>query len=116
MITLDKLPINRESAAQDPSVWPRLNGISATTLIAHIDTLVADFGRSSPADLCLAYARGQEWVDGVVVGMETEHQLQTNVELFLRPPLSPRECRQVEVRCPHVPEALLNPALWPARA
>jgi spore coat polysaccharide biosynthesis protein SpsF len=103
-------------AARDPSVWPRLNGVSASRLITHIDALVEEFGRSSPADLCLAYARGQEWVDGVVVGMETEDQLQTNVELFLRPPLSPQECRHVEARCPHVPEALLNPALWPARA
>jgi spore coat polysaccharide biosynthesis protein SpsF len=103
-------------AARDPSVWPRLKGVSATQLIAHIDTLVEECGRSGPADLCLAYARGQEWVGGVVVGMETEHQLQTNVELFLRPPLSPQECRHVEARCPHVPEVLLNPALWPARA
>ncbi|MGC8534553.1 MAG: aldo/keto reductase [Rhizomicrobium sp.] len=102
-------------AARDPSVWPRLNGVRATELVAHIDALVEDFGRYSPADLCLAYARGQQWVDGVVVGMETEDQLETNVSLFLRPPLSPQECRRIEARCPHVPEALLNPALWPAR-
>ena len=29
-----------------------------------------------PADLCLAYVRGQSWIDGVVVGMETEDQLE----------------------------------------
>ncbi len=102
-------------AARDISVWPRLNGVSAAGLIAHIDALVEDFGRRGPADLCLAYVRGQQWVDGVVVGMETEDQLETNMSLFLRPPLSPQECRRIEARCPHVPEELLNPALWPTR-
>ncbi len=102
--------------ARDPSVWPEVSGVSADSLIAHIDGLVQDLGRCGPADLCLAYARGQEWIDGVVLGMETVDQLETNVSLFLRPPLTPQECRRIEACCPHVPEALLNPALWTARA
>ncbi|MDE2466826.1 MAG: aldo/keto reductase [Alphaproteobacteria bacterium] len=103
-------------AARDPSVWPSLSGVSASALIAHIDRLVAEFGRHSPADLCLAYVRGQDWVDGVVVGMETEDQLESNVSLFVRPPLSVQDCARIEDCSPQVPETLLNPAMWPARA
>ena len=67
------------------------------------------------ADLCLAYARGQDWIDGVVVGMETEAQLDANLRLFVRPPLTAQECEAMAQRLPRVPEQLLNPALWPRR-
>jgi aryl-alcohol dehydrogenase-like predicted oxidoreductase len=65
------------------------------------------------ADLCLAYARGQGWIDGVVVGMETEDQLDDNLRLFVRPPLAPEDCALIERRIPRVPAALLDPAQWP---
>jgi spore coat polysaccharide biosynthesis protein SpsF len=70
-------------------------------------------GREGPADLCLAYARGQDWIDGVVVGLETEDQLDDNLRLFVKRPLDPDECAFVEGRLPHLPARLLNPAQWP---
>jgi len=75
--------------------------------------LASDTGRASAADLCLAYARGQDWVDGVVVGMETEEQLDANLGLFVRPPLAPQDCARIEARVPELPAALLDPAQWP---
>lgn len=101
-------------AANDPQVWPKIAGVRAGDLVDLIAELAAVFDRESAADLCLAYVRGQNWVDGVVVGMETEDQLDTNLRLFLRPPLSPQDCAQLDARVPDLlPEALLNPALWP---
>ena len=51
-----------------------------TELLADIAT---EYDRDGVADLCLAYARGQDWIDGVVVGMETEDQLDANLRLFV---------------------------------
>ena len=50
---------------------------------------------------------------GVVVGMETEAQLDENLRLFVRFPLAPEDCAVLEGRMPRVPERLLDPAQWP---
>jgi len=102
-------------ASEDPSVWPAVEGVDAARIIACVAGLARDFGRESAADLCVAYARGQSWIDGVVIGMETEDQLDMNLRLFLRPPLAPEDCAKIETLVPRVPADLLNPALWPRR-
>jgi aryl-alcohol dehydrogenase-like predicted oxidoreductase len=100
-------------AAGDPDVWPKIPGVDASALMALLTDLAREFGRESAADLCLAYARGQDWIDGVVVGMETEAQLDENLRLFVRFPLAPEDCAVLEARMPRVPERLLDPAQWP---
>jgi len=99
-------------AAGDPSVWPRIEGVDAEALTQLLTDIARDFGRDSVADLCLAYARGQDWIDGVVVGMETELQLDENLRLFVRAPLSAADCARVEARIPRQPACLLDPAQW----
>lgn len=100
-------------AANDATVWPRVEGVNAPDLIDFLSELARRFDRISTADLCLAYARGQDWIDGVVVGMETEEQLETNLRLSSRHPLSLVDCAEIEGCVPHVPAQLLNPAEWP---
>ena len=100
-------------ASSDPCIWPQFYGVDPNVMIALIQRLVADYGRENAADLCLAYVRGQDWIDGVVVGMETEGQLDANLRLFVRPPLSASECANIAACVPRMPEQLLNPALWP---
>jgi spore coat polysaccharide biosynthesis protein SpsF len=100
-------------ASSDVDVWPRIDGVYPQALINIIASLAHQLGRENAADLCLAYARGQDWIDGVVVGLETEDQLEDNLRLFIRRPLTAEECAIVEARIPHLPLKLLNPALWP---
>jgi len=100
-------------ASNDPTTWPRIPGVNAKELLATIADCAEEFGRESPADLCLAYARGQDWIDGTVVGMETEAQLDANLRLSIKPPLSREDCAWIEKMIPRVPERLLDPAQWP---
>ena len=99
--------------AGHPSVWPRVEGVDSPALISWLDSCATSFGRQNVADLCLAYVRGQDWIDGVVIGMETEEQLETNLALSTRPPLAPADCAAIEASRPRVPEQLLDPARWP---
>jgi spore coat polysaccharide biosynthesis protein SpsF len=101
-------------ATDDASVWPQIEDVSAEALVKLIAYLAWELKRDSAADLCLAYARGQEWIDGVVVGLETEEQLENNLGLFVKRPLTREECARVEACVPRLPIQLLNPALWPA--
>jgi aryl-alcohol dehydrogenase-like predicted oxidoreductase len=102
-------------AAEDPAVWPRVAGVDAPALVAWLDRQAREFGCDSAADLCLAYVRGQTWIDGVVIGMETEEQLETNLALIARRPLSASDCAALESRRPRLPVELLDPAQWPRK-
>jgi aryl-alcohol dehydrogenase-like predicted oxidoreductase len=102
-------------ATDDASIWPAIAGVDPQVVLAHLNALAGEFGRESLADLCLAYARGQEWIGGVVVGMETEQQLDSNLRLCVRPPLTAEDCEKIERRIPPVPEQLLNPSHWPKK-
>jgi aryl-alcohol dehydrogenase-like predicted oxidoreductase len=102
-------------ACSDPFVWPQIDGLNPRELIDRIAILARAFGREGAADLCLAFARGQDWIDGVVVGMETEDQLETNLRLATAAPLSAEACREIESLVPRVPAMLLDPASWPKK-
>jgi spore coat polysaccharide biosynthesis protein SpsF len=99
-------------AANEISVWPAIEGVDARAMTDLLTGLTHAFGRENAADLCLAYVRGQDWLDGVVVGMETETQLDENLRLFVRPPLSQQDCAEIERHIPHLPERLLDPSQW----
>ena len=99
-------------AADDASVWPPIEGLDTKAIVGLVSDIACEYERESVADLCLAYARGQDWIDGVVVGMETETQLDENLRLFVRPPLSPQDCAAIAMRIPRLPERLLDPAQW----
>jgi aryl-alcohol dehydrogenase-like predicted oxidoreductase len=102
-------------ACGDPALWPAVDGVDAAAVLRTIGWLVKDLDREDAADLCLAYVRGLDFIDGVVVGLETEAQLDRNLRLWLKPPLTIGERERVDTWLPRVPEQLLNPALWPKK-
>jgi spore coat polysaccharide biosynthesis protein SpsF len=95
--------------------WPRITGITPDELLGRLGKLAAEFHRDGLVDLCIAFVRAQDWVDGIVIGMETIEQLNTNLALFARPPLSPDHAMRIRASLPHVPDALLDPAQWPSQ-
>ncbi|MDR3526888.1 MAG: aldo/keto reductase [Rhizomicrobium sp.] len=100
-------------AANDAALWPSIETVDAVAVVTAIGALVRDLYRDSAADLCLAYVRGQAEIHGLVIGLETEEQLEANLALFAKPPLSAAECAIVKAALPCLPEQILNPALWP---
>jgi aryl-alcohol dehydrogenase-like predicted oxidoreductase len=100
-------------AARNPDIWPAIPGVHVKGLIGWFEDCARAYRRENPADLALGYVRGQDWIDGIVVGMETEAQLEDNLALFKRPPLSAEDCSAIEASRPRVPAELLDPAKWP---
>lgn len=100
-------------AADDPAPWPRVPGYDPADVVRRLAELAAGLGRESPMELAFACVRAQPWIHGVVVGVASRGQLAENLALFTRPALSPDECARVESAFPDLPDALLNPALWP---
>lgn len=92
--------------------WPQIRGVNSAEICALLDTLVADFSRESRADLCMAYILGQDWIDSIVVGVETKEQLEQNFQMARYQPLTLEQQQQLAARTPHVPVELLDPSQW----
>jgi spore coat polysaccharide biosynthesis protein SpsF len=60
----------------------------------------------------MAYVLGQEWIDSVVLGVDSISQLRDNLQLIRNQPLTEAECAYIEKELPEVPEKLLNPSQW----
>lgn len=123
----DDLVVHARSAllqgllAADAAYWPKLYHPPSRyprNFIERIRNLTANLGRKNAVDLCLAYARAQDWIDSVVVGVETAVQLDENIALYHEPSLNAAEIRQVRQAFPpeQVPEQLLDPARWSVHA
>jgi aryl-alcohol dehydrogenase-like predicted oxidoreductase len=64
--------------------WPRLPGVAPATIVDTLERNAAMLKRESIVDLCCGYVRAQDWIDGIVVGMEMSKQVAENIALFAR--------------------------------
>lgn len=95
----------------DASVWPRWAS-SAGQIVERISELSARFKRLNPADLCIAYVRAFPWVATLVLGVDTQAQLEELMGYARERALSPGEVREVRRSMGDIPERLLDPRQW----
>ncbi|VAW63006.1 hypothetical protein MNBD_GAMMA09-569 [hydrothermal vent metagenome] len=98
--------------SDDPKLWGKANSTHYSTIVNWLNELVVKYKRKDVLDLCLAFVRSQDWVDGIVVGMETNAQLVENIKYFDTDLLIRPEIEQIESQRPAVSEMVLNPANW----
>lgn len=92
--------------------WPANADCDPREVTRAIDQLVAELGRSSAADLCVAYARGHVWVTSVVLGADTRWQVQEQSELMNETPLSAAQIERVHEVLPSGSDELVDPSRW----
>jgi spore coat polysaccharide biosynthesis protein SpsF len=102
--------------SDDPALWRRAHVADARPVTGWLAQQAAALGREGPVALCLAWARGLDWADGVVVGCDSLGQLHQTVRLFRAPPLSPEEIAALAATRPHLDPRSLDPARWQAPA
>lgn len=90
-----------------PHQWP-LDRLQAEIISKKLHAMAAKYNRKSVIDLCYAYVRSQDWIDSIVVGVETELQLRENLSLFSEPLLTDYT-NDIAI----TDDNFLNPALWP---
>jgi aryl-alcohol dehydrogenase-like predicted oxidoreductase len=93
-------------------LWPRIEGFDFGALATVLNRLVEDLGCRSVADLAIAFVRAHAWIHSLVIGMETEAQLNENLMSFSAPALDERALAAVRRCLPKPPLMLLDPARW----
>jgi len=89
--------------------WPALPETQAGEIAQALQALVKTHKRKSVPDLAYAYVRGMDWINSVVVGVETLDQLKENLDLFNEPPLGDPD----SIMLPAADVKFLDPAQWP---
>lgn len=98
--------------SQDPDIWRIANVESFSVFTGWLVDAMEEFGRCSIQDLCIGYLVSLDWVDGIVVGVESTEQLKSNIELFSFEGLAVEQLRMIDEARPLLSEQSLNPALW----
>mgnify|MGYP006084155551 CR=1 FL=1 len=70
------------------------------------------FKRKSVVDLCLSYVKSQDWIDKIIMGVDSKDHLINNIELFNLKSLSLSEINDINLSRPKVNNTLLNPSKW----
>ncbi|MEJ1935651.1 aldo/keto reductase, partial [Nostoc sp. NIES-2111] len=100
-------------AAESGAPWPNVPGADPVEIEMAGRDLAAELGLAGLPGLALAYARSQDWIDGVVIGVETEAQLAANLASFGDPRLTDAAMVRIRSTVPRVPDRLLDPSAWP---
>lgn len=99
-------------ASEDVDLWLRANCGTPVRYIEGLKEVAEEMGSASVVNLCLAYVRSQEWIDGVVVGMETDSQLRENIRFFGERELTSAQLQKIAGSFPKLSDQTLNPANW----
>lgn len=99
-------------ASEDVDLWSKANCSTPIRYIEGLKGIAEETGSTSVVNLCLAYARSQEWIDGVVVGMETNSQLRENIRFFSERELTSAQLQKIAGSLPKLGDQTLNPANW----
>jgi len=92
--------------------WHRANVENPIHVQNWMMNQVVSCKRANVTDLCISYVNSLPWIDGVVIGMETKHQLIENLNHFNRQTLSDIEVQSIQNTRPRLNDATLNPAFW----
>lgn len=98
--------------SSESEYWRRANVADPKPVMEWLASQTLEAGCTRIADLCLRYAKSLDWVDGVVVGMETCEQLAENIQIFCGPDLSLDQVQNAMVNRPLLDEQTLNPNCW----
>ncbi len=96
----------------EPDHWRHANVDSPEPIQNWLRQMTADTDSQSVAAFCLNYAKSLDWVDGVVVGMETKAQLLENIHIFTSDDFTQEQLERVSELRPKVASPTLNPSQW----
>ena len=98
--------------SRDREHWRNAGVNSPEEIWEWLDAVLISSSCQDMADLCIRYVRSLSWVDGVVVGMESLQQLQSNLITFDKPLLEREVLASIEAERPLLGNETLDPAQW----
>lgn len=95
-----------------PGLWRRARCESPNNVIAWLQQRASEHCGGDVVELCLRFAISQDWVDGVVLGLDTKNQLLQNLKIIEKDMWPADRLREIVDNRPSVPAETLDPAKW----
>lgn len=98
--------------SDQPQSWARAHVVDPTPIRSWLAAQASAMGCRDPAALCLAFVRSQDWIDGVVVGLDSLAQLQQAIAAFGQPLLEKQQLTTLTQTRPFLSPHSLDPSQW----
>lgn len=99
-------------ASTSAEYWKKANVADTEKVIDWLRVQSINAEKDSVANFCLSAVKSFDWIDGVVVGMESLEQLEDNIRIFSGPDISKKTMDAIVGSRPTLGENTLNPACW----
>lgn len=100
----------------DAAAWRRAHVMNHEPIVAWLNEQATAYRKDDIPSLCIAWARGLEWADGLVVGCDNLSQLLLTMRYFESSALAGADIQRVRASRPPVSSETLNPAMWAGQA
>jgi aryl-alcohol dehydrogenase-like predicted oxidoreductase/spore coat polysaccharide biosynthesis protein SpsF (cytidylyltransferase family) len=114
-----KLVIHARSAllqgllcSNKPDEWQRAGISNYKEILAWLNKKYKEHDKVSISDLCIGFVNSQEWIDSVVIGVDTTQNLYSDLQSVSMPLLGKDALKDIRLTMPKVAEASLNPSTW----
>ena len=97
---------------KDSQKWNSANVSNSKDITEWLNAISEKHNQGSIIETCLTYVKSQNWIDGVVIGVDTQHQLQHILEIFSHRPMTIDTLQDISHGVPVLSEATLNPSNW----
>ena len=92
--------------------WRRAHVSNHEPVEIWLKSLCQDYLKPDTSSLCISWARGLDWVSGIVIGCDNRQHLENNLKVFKEAPLNSDAMAHIRSTRPKMDENTLNPALW----
>lgn len=98
--------------SEDDSKWVSAGVENSNEIVSWLTTKFKQYEKMSISDLCIGYVNSQEWIDSVVVGVDTEKNLFSNLQSISMPLMRSEVINELVTSRPSVNQLSLNPSNW----
>ena len=96
----------------DNQKWQKANILNHQEIILWLNQKYKQHGKISVSDLCIGFVNSQDWIDSVVIGIDSMKSLFLNLQSISEPIMSAHAIADILATRPMVDEVSLNPSNW----
>jgi aryl-alcohol dehydrogenase-like predicted oxidoreductase/spore coat polysaccharide biosynthesis protein SpsF (cytidylyltransferase family) len=96
----------------DYSKWATAGIENSYEIVNWLITKFKQYEKTSISDLCIGYVNSQDWIDSVVIGVDTKQNLFSNLQSISMPLMSVEVLNELATSRPIVNKESLNPSNW----
>ena len=98
--------------SDDERNWMIAGVDNSSEIIEWLEAKCKHYEKRSISDLCIGYVNSQEWVDSVVIGVDSKKNLFSNLQSVSMPLMSNKALEDLISLRPIINSEALNPANW----